>query len=548
MKAERQSRRRSCVRNDGEWLRRHFFVNGSSLALSATFCKASIAEEHADWCWSDGFTPELCCGPTPVVQCFDAVHTEEQCCGSSYHAWESPLDEAECFCGAGSESFIHEVVSATSMPLGVRSVPSGSRQGTAVFKGSGQVADLRPLMDATQATTLCTRFGSMVASVNGKVRLCPTARFVGEAVCAHSAATGGRASEAAEHAASAAEAAAFLARRHPPFCPSEIPRLVSSAFPFSESEAFRNAARLRQASEQSRGGDAKNLLSGGWRREWKPQLGARSELDEISLKYRSPPRVRIWQKQFGCSGGDTGYEHNFFSQLYARLFDHRVPPGASPPGPSRHRPLRVLEVGICDGSGLALWSEYFYHRDSRVVALDLDFRLFIGNSGFLCQKGFNRTRLSAMIQANASDLQSGDANVTVGRTMVTMSALEAVRAQGPFDFIRDDASHLGPEMIAAFKVLFPSVLRPGGVYVIEDVWTWPFTKNTSTSLDDSGEFSYFFSLARDALNHGWRFSGEEYSGTTATSWIQSPDANDLEAWVSTVEFSKGQIVIRKRGV
>merc|ERR1739848_644352 len=61
-------------------------------------------------------------------------------------------------------------------------------------------------------------------------------------------------------------------------------------------------------------------------------------------------------------------------------------------------------------------------------------------------------------------------------TTVKMSGLAALQAHGPYDFIRDDASHVASDMIRAFETLFTTVLRPGGVYVIEDTWTYPVRK------------------------------------------------------------------------
>merc|ERR1711972_1061826 len=37
------------------------------------------------------------------------------------------------------------------------------------------------------------------------------------------------------------------------------------------------------------------------------------------------------------------------------------------------------------------------------------------------------------------------------------------------DLIVDDANHWAKDQIARFEVLFPNVLKPGGVYIIEDV-------------------------------------------------------------------------------
>ncbi|CAK0841731.1 unnamed protein product, partial [Prorocentrum cordatum] len=283
----------------------------------------------------------------------------------------------------------------------------------------------------------------------------------------------------------------------------ELERLVSSGFPFSEAEAARNA------------------------------------------EYRASPTMRAWQKGFGCAGGDTGEEGNFFSRVYARLFDHRVEASSSPPGPSRFAPVRVLEVGVCDGSAVAMWSEYFEHPDSRIVAMDVSFLLFGGNRPYLVQRGFDLSRLSAIIEANASDPAGGallTANWSMGDRARRMATAKALRLHGPFDFIRDDASHTPSDMIATFQWLFLAALRPGGVYAVEDVGT--YSLGSRGSLDESGEFSYFFRLARDSLNFRYDAVTDRWM---ATSWIQSLRASPLEAWVDSVEFSRGLIVVRKRG-
>jgi hypothetical protein len=49
-------------------------------------------------------------------------------------------------------------------------------------------------------------------------------------------------------------------------------------------------------------------------------------------------------------------------------------------------------------------------------------------------------------------------------------AIDAWRPYGPFDLIIDDASHLSGLTIASFKALYKH-LKPGGLYVVEDVHT-----------------------------------------------------------------------------
>lgn len=53
--------------------------------------------------------------------------------------------------------------------------------------------------------------------------------------------------------------------------------------------------------------------------------------------------------------------------------------------------------------------------------------------------------------------------------------LEKVTAEiGPIDLLIDDGSHIGDHIHVSFESLFPKV-RPGGLYVIEDLHTsyWP---------------------------------------------------------------------------
>jgi len=483
--------------------------------------------------------------------CFDAVFTEAQCCRASGEPSEEDESEPpapECDCEVAAEVFIDAVVGAVAEASTFINAALGRpRQGRRAFEGVANTAAGMP--ELGQVSLLCSRFEALGGGLTEN-RPCLAARLGGHAVCAHAQGLRGDAERAAQHAELAAVAATALGRRMAPRCTKEMRRLVAPTFPFSEAEAINNALQLRAVARAAASGH--RVAIRGWQREAKPQLGVRSELDEILEKYRTPA-LHSWHKQFGCQGGDTGELGNFFSHVYNRLFDHEGHPSTSPPGPSRHRPARVLEVGVCDGTGVALWSEYFRHSESRIVALDIDLTLFRGNLLPLLMKGFNRSRLAAAVEVNVSALGlAAEARVTVGSTTVVMNGLAALRAQGPFDFIRDDASHVESDTIATFKTLFPRVLRPGGVYAVEDVWTSPShgqyhgRHDVNTSLDASGDYSYFFRLARDAVNFGWRFDAARYSRALGTALIQSLEVDKLEAWVEAVEFSRSHIIIRKR--
>eukprot|EP00928_Gymnodinium_smaydae_P072178 TRINITY_DN5558_c0_g3_i1.p1 TRINITY_DN5558_c0_g3~~TRINITY_DN5558_c0_g3_i1.p1 ORF type:complete len:543 (+),score=121.68 TRINITY_DN5558_c0_g3_i1:50-1678(+) len=524
--------------------RRPSFARELLVAALAAHLQGAAAIEASD-CWSGGFTPERCCGADRELRdCFDAVYTEELCCGSGsfpdgsayFAAGDADAEEEGCSCDADDEELLSAVRDAVVDARGDRSGPLDP----------GGSFDAMPVLAV--AASLCERFEHLLLRASAT---CLLTRVAGGAVCAHSARLSGNAARASSHAEAAAAAAGRLGDRRKQRCPLAA-FFVSPAFPFWEAEAVRNAERFRREADstvvEKLEHDAAARI--GWRREPKPQLGARSLLDDIARKYRASSAMRRWQKQFGCSGGDTGEDGNFYSPVYSRLFEHEVPAASNPPGPSRHRPTRILEIGVCDGSGVAMWSEYFRHEASRIVAMDLDKTLFGGNRPYLCQKGLDLSRLAAVIEANASDL-AGEASVTVnwgleGQSTSAMKTADALRAHGPFDFIRDDASHIASDMIATFEGLFVRFLRPGGVYVVEDMWSYPAVKNVGTSLDDSGEYAYFFKLARDAANMGWRYDGAKFSSVPGSAWIQSSAAGALEAWVDSVEFARGQVVIRKR--
>jgi hypothetical protein len=126
-----------------------------------------------------------------------------------------------------------------------------------------------------------------------------------------------------------------------------------------------------------------------------------------------------------------------YTKLYERHLRHL-----------RRRPVKLLEIGIggydsptWGGSSLRTWRDYFFRGE--IHGLDI------------YEKRIDESR----IQAHRGD-QSDDA---------FMRRLGA--AHGPFDVIIDDGSHVNAHIRASFAALFEDHLRPGGVYVIEDLAT-----------------------------------------------------------------------------
>jgi hypothetical protein len=113
--------------------------------------------------------------------------------------------------------------------------------------------------------------------------------------------------------------------------------------------------------------------------------------------------------------------------------------------PRRDAPLRILELGVASGASLLTWRDYL--PNATIIGIDI-----IEKPAAL--EGQDRVHF---IRASQDDAAALDLAGQIGG--------------GLFDFIIDDASHLGYLTKRSFCYLFPRWLAPGGYYVIEDFGT-----------------------------------------------------------------------------
>lgn len=176
--------------------------------------------------------------------------------------------------------------------------------------------------------------------------------------------------------------------------------------------------------------------------EWRPDRMLYQDLVFRLEHYRSDD----WD------GGDhfAFYKIKGLVDQYERYFQDRA------------RPLEVrnvLELGMWDGGSIAFWFENFQPR--KHVALDLldrtDSPYFLR---YRDSRGY-QDRIATHWKTDQSD-------------KARLREIVAAEFDGPLDFIIDDASHLYGPSRASFEALFP-LLRPGGIYVLED-WAWDHWK------------------------------------------------------------------------
>ncbi len=181
--------------------------------------------------------------------------------------------------------------------------------------------------------------------------------------------------------------------------------------------------------------------------------------------------------------------------------------------PLRHQPITLLEIGVggytnpnCGGESLKVWRDYF--AEGRIVGFELYWKaLSLGG----------RVEIWHVDQSKSHDL------------------FVAGQAIGDIDIIIDDGSHIQSHVMTSFRTLFP-LLKPGGIYVIEDLGTCyaegygDWTDPGRPEAEWSANGVELASRLCDALHHG--FWGDR-------------QPSDIEKMVSSVHMSKELLFIYK---
>jgi len=109
----------------------------------------------------------------------------------------------------------------------------------------------------------------------------------------------------------------------------------------------------------------------------------------------------------------------------------------------RNTPVRILEIGVCDGGSLDLWRSYF-GDDAIIFGIDINPAV----RKFACKN----TTIIIVDQEDRETLE------------------ELFKDVEPFDIILDDGGHMPNQQKNSFEALFP-LLHPNGVYLVEDIQT-----------------------------------------------------------------------------
>jgi trans-aconitate methyltransferase len=146
--------------------------------------------------------------------------------------------------------------------------------------------------------------------------------------------------------------------------------------------------------------------------------------------------AEIYSKFKGPGGsGDKGTIHTYID-YYQSLFN-----------PLRHKPIKLLEIGIHTGHSLALWKTYF--DKAEITGIDI-----------------RKDRINKSLVRGCKVIIS---DATIQNNL------------GPFDIIIDDGSHRIEDQIKTFNIFFEK-LNTNGLYIIEDIQDIDKNKDLLTSL------------------------------------------------------------------
>tara|TARA_B000000609_G_scaffold158381_1_gene156320 strand:+ start:940 stop:1671 length:732 start_codon:yes stop_codon:yes gene_type:complete len=154
--------------------------------------------------------------------------------------------------------------------------------------------------------------------------------------------------------------------------------------------------------------------------------------------HRSEDELKIG----GMTGGDRMLIHGY-AKHYSKFLNKFIN--------NRFNVYNILEIGVLQGTGLAIWSELF--PNSNIYGADIDPAYFNSNLEFLKSQGAFKNKIPFIIEFDQLDTSPEN--------------FEAFKGSS-FDIVIDDGLHSKDSIMNSLNVFFKK-LNSGGLYIIEDV-------------------------------------------------------------------------------
>lgn len=201
-------------------------------------------------------------------------------------------------------------------------------------------------------------------------------------------------------------------------------------------------------------------------------------LDELGLKH----------------GTDKNSLYHGYCAIYERYF-----------APMKDKPIVLLEIGVQFGLSMKMWLEYF--TKGLIYGID------VANAFDMVDPGLRLWQGSQTDPAFVSRVTDG------GETH--------------FDIVIDDGCHIADAQITSFELLWPC-MKPGGIYVIEDCFTWSDPHPMFQSPADG--YRWLAERTADLFQHGKQYHGKPKP-------LPKVELNDYEKTLDYIHLYKGLVII-----
>jgi hypothetical protein len=185
----------------------------------------------------------------------------------------------------------------------------------------------------------------------------------------------------------------------------------------------------------------------------------------------------------------------------------------------RNDPINLLEIGIQNGGSLETWAKYFNNAQN-IIGCDIDENCH--------QLTYDDPRIKLIV---------ADCNSLYTYQQITKHCRD-------LDIVIDDGSHRSVDIINSFVTYF-EIMKPGGVYVVEDTHTL-YWQDWGGELTNGLNAYIFFKKLIDVVNHQFwekemlleKYMSDFFHPSRVPSFI-------TDGWIESVEFRNSIITIRK---
>lgn len=158
-----------------------------------------------------------------------------------------------------------------------------------------------------------------------------------------------------------------------------------------------------------------------------------------------------------CQGGDRFSESGIYREVYSRNIISFI-----------DKKVNIIEIGILKGTGIAIWNEIFKHKNTKIIACDIDIQNFLNNFK-------NIKRMGGFKDVDSINLKKENVNTSRISSFKfdqyhskNSDLIKEIIQDEKFDIVIDDGDHQDKPNIMTARAI-KNFLNKDSIYILEDV-------------------------------------------------------------------------------